>query len=48
VARLDAARLLCNLVTFHVPARKAAVEAKCVASLGDLAKTLQVGAGAAM
>lgn len=42
-ARLDAARLLCNLVTFHEPARKAAVDAKCIAALADLTKSLQVG-----
>jgi hypothetical protein len=42
VARLDAARLLANLVTLHEPARKAAVDAKCIAALADLTKMLQV------
>jgi hypothetical protein len=40
VGRLDAARLLCNMVTYYPPSRKAAVEAKSVAALADYAKTL--------
>jgi len=39
-AREDSIRMLCNLVSFHPPARKAAVAAKCIGAVADYSKSL--------